>query len=207
MSGMIEPSELTATTFSKEMQKKNPFLIDSFWHKLVEEPGLRTTLGGFIGSLSVVLTGGYVGELDSTSGQTQERQQSDFAALILEYERIRPKEHPGGFYASLKSEEQTSLRSMASEGSPRQFVQDMTWNAMCRKVFRTARGHFGLGPRTLKEGDFCVVLLGAIYPMVLRKCSDYYELVGPSLLYGYMNGEAEKLGLDGHLVEQDFNIL
>jgi hypothetical protein len=203
----IEPSELTATTFKNEMQKKTPFLIDSIWHKLAKAPGLHTDLSGFIASLSVILTGGYLGELDATSGQTQGRQQSDFAALILDYERIKPKDHPGGFYKSLQPEAQASLRAMASEGSPRQFVQDMTWNAMCRKVFRTAKGHFGLGPRTLKEGDLCVVLLGAIYPMVLRKRGDYFQLVGPALLYGFMNGEAEKLGLDGHLVEQEFNIL
>jgi hypothetical protein len=43
--------------------------------------------------------------------------------------------------------------------------------------------------------------------MVLRKCGDYFQLVGPALLYGFMNGEAEKLGLDGHLVEQEFNVL
>jgi hypothetical protein len=152
MSERIEPSELTATTFNKEMQKKTPFLIDSIWHKLVKESGLYPDLSGFIASLSVILTGGYLGELDATSGQAQVRQQADFAALILDYERIKPKDYPGGFYASLQPEDQATLRSMASEGSPRQFVQDMTWTSMCRKVFRTAKGHFSSTWRDISNG-------------------------------------------------------
>jgi hypothetical protein len=96
---------------------------------------------------------------------------------------------------------------MAARGSADQFVQDMTWTSMCRKVFRTAKGHIGLGPRIMKEGDLCVVVLGAVYPMVLRKCDGYFQLVGPALLYGFMNGEAEKLCRNGTLLEQGFEII
>ena len=96
---------------------------------------------------------------------------------------------------------------MAARGSAHQFVQDMTWTSMCRKVFRTAKGHIGLGPRIMKEGDLCVVLLGAVYPMVLRRCDGYFQLVGPALLYGFMNDEAEKLCRNGTLLEQGFEII
>lgn len=78
---------------------------------------------------------------------------------------------------------------------------------MCRKVFRTSDGHIGLGHRTMREGDVRVVLQGSIYPMVLRRCGDYFELVGPALLYGFMNEEADRLRLDGKLSHQEFHII
>ncbi len=208
VSNMIEPSELVITTLETEMQKKTPFLIDHIWKKIVVESGVPlASLGEFIASLSLVLTGGYLKDSSSTSGENQEQQQSDFAALILEYERIRVQDHSDSFFASLSPEEKALVQTMAARGSAHQFVQDMTWTSMCRKVFRTAKGHIGLGPRIMKEGDICVVVLGAVYPMVLRRCDDYFQLVGPALLYGFMNGEAEKLCRIGTLFEQRFEII
>jgi hypothetical protein len=43
--------------------------------------------------------------------------------------------------------------------------------------------------------------------MVLRKCDSYFQLVGPALLYGFMNGEAEKLCRNGALLTQGFEII
>jgi hypothetical protein len=208
MSDMIEPSELIITTPEKEVQKKTPFLIDHIWKKPVVESGIPlASLGEFLASLSLVLTGGYLNYSDSTSGEKKEQQQSDFAALVLKYERIRVHDHSDRFFASLSPEEKALVQTMAARGSADQFVQDMTWTSMCRKVFRTAKGHIGLGPRIMKEGDLCVVVLGAVYPMVLRRCDGYFQLVGPALLYGFMNGEAEKLCRNGTLLEQGFEII
>lgn len=208
MSDMIEPSELMVTTREKEIQKKIPFLIDHIWNKIVVEPGISlASLGELLASLSLVLTGGYLNDLESISGKTQEQQQSDLAALILKYEEIRVHDSSEGFFASLPPEDKTLLRKMAARGSAHQFVQDMTWTSMCRKVFRTAKGHIGLGPRIMKGGDLCVVLLGAVYPMVLRRHEGHFQLVGPALLYGFMNGEAQELGRNGTLFEQGFEII
>lgn len=208
ISGMMEPSELTVTTLNNEMKKKIPFLIDHIWNKTVVEPTLPlASTKEFIASLSLVLTGGYLNSSPSASGENQEQQQSDLAALILEYERIRPEDHPGGFLASLSSEDNMLIRTMATKGSAHQFVQDMTWTSMCRKIFRTAKGSIGLGPRIMREDDLCVVLLGAVYPMVLRKSDNFFQLIGPALLYGFMNGEAEKLCQDGKLGQRIFEII
>lgn len=208
MSDMIEPSELTVTTPEKELRKKIPFLIDHIWHKTVVESGIPLTPPReLLASLSLVLTGGYLNDSDSTSGGKREQQQSDLAALVLEYERIRKHEHSDGVFASLSSEDKAVVQTMAARGSANQFVQDMTWTSMCRKVFRTAKGHIGLGPRIVKEGDLCVVLPGAVYPMILRRCEAYFQLVGPALLYDFMNGEAEKLCRNGALLEQGFEII
>ena len=190
------------------MQKKSPFLINNIWNKTVVEPGIPlASPGELLAPLSLVLTGGYLNDSDSTSGEKQEKQQSDFAALILEYERIKLHDHLDGFFASLSPEDKALVQTMAARGSAHQFVQDMTWTSMCRKVFRTAKGHIGLGSRIMREGDFCAVLLGAVYPMVLRRCGGCFQLVGPALLYGFMNGEAEKLCRNGTLLEQGFEII
>jgi hypothetical protein len=192
----------------KEIQKKIPFLVDHIWNKTVVEPQIPlTSPRELIASLSLVLTGGYLNDSNSTSGEKQEQQQSDFAALILEYERIRLHDHRDGFFASLSPEDKSLVRAMAARGSAHQFVQDMTWTSMCRNVFRTAKGHFGLGPRIMKEGDLCVAFLGAVYPMVLRRCDDSFQLIGPSLLYGFMNGEAGKSCQNGTLLGQEFEII
>jgi hypothetical protein len=70
MSDMIEPSELIITTPEKEVQKKTPFLIDHIWKKTVVESGIPlASLGEFLASLRLVLTGGYLNDSDSTSGE------------------------------------------------------------------------------------------------------------------------------------------
>jgi hypothetical protein len=208
MSDMIEPSELTVTTLEREMQKKIPFLIDHIWNKTVVEPGIPlASPGELLASLSLVLTGGYLNDSDSTLGEKQEQQQSDFAALILEYERVRLHGHSDGFFSSLSPEDKAVVQTMAARGSAHQIVQDMTWTSMCRKVFRTATGHIGLGPRIMKGGDLCVVFLGAVYPVVLRKRDGCFQFVGPALLYGFMNGEAEKLCRNRTLFGQGFEII
>jgi hypothetical protein len=99
MSDMIEPSELIITTPEKEVQKKTPFLIDHILEKTAVESGIPpASLGEFLASLSLVLTGGYLNDSDSTSGEKKEQQQSDFAALVLEYERIRVHDHSDRFF-------------------------------------------------------------------------------------------------------------
>ncbi|TVY82068.1 Heterokaryon incompatibility protein 6 OR allele [Lachnellula suecica] len=207
-SDIIYPSELIITTHENELQKKTPFLIDHIWKKLVIEPEVPlASLRDFITPLSNVLTGGYSNYFDSTSGEHQKLQQCHFAAFVLEYERIRLNGASSTFFASLSRDERTVVQAMAIKGTASQFVQDMTWRSMCRKVFRTVDGHFGLGPRTMKEGDICVTILGAVYPIVMRRREDCFELVGPSLLHGFMNGEAGKLCQDNLLTEQEFQII
>jgi hypothetical protein len=195
---MIDPRELTVKSLEKELQKKIPFLIDHIWNKTIAVPGIPpVSEGQLLSSLSFLLTGGYRNEAAATASDSLEQLKADFAAFILEFERIRPSNHPGGFVASFPAEDRNMVEGMAVTGSAAQFIQDMTWNSMCRKVFRTASGHIGLGPRIMREGDICVVLLGAVYPMVLRGCDNSFLLVGPALLHGFMNGEAEELCLNG----------
>lgn len=207
-SDMIEHSELTVTTLEKETKKKIPFLIDHIWRENASVEGVNIpSAGEFLTALSLVLTGGFRNELNSTRGDALLQQQSDLAALITDYERIRLNEQPGSFFASLDSEEKALIEKMAAKGSAQRFVQDMTWTSMCRRVFRTKNGSFGLGPRTMREGDICVVLFGVTYPMMIRTNDAYFELVGPVLLYGFMDGQADQLLQDGKLIERHFDII
>jgi hypothetical protein len=142
-----------------------------------------------------------------TESNILENQLADLAAYILEFERILPSNDTGGFMASLSTQDRSWLESLTGQGSAGQFIQDMTWNSMCRKVFRTSGGHIGLGHRTMMVDDVCVVLQGSMFPMVLRRCEHCFELVGPALLYGFMDGETDRLRLDGKLFHQEFHII
>jgi len=141
-----------------------------------------------------------------TESNILEQQLSDLAAYILEFERILPSDDTG-FLANLLNRDRSWLESLAGEDSATQFIQDMTWTSMCRRVFRTCDGHIGLGHRTMREDDVCVVLQGSGYPMVLRRCGHYFALVGPALLYGFMDGEADRLRSDRKLFHQEFHII
>lgn len=133
MPDMIQPSELTVTTLEKEMQKKIPFLIDHIWNEIVVESGIPLASPRELpASLSLVLIGGYLNDLDSTSGENQEKQQSDLAAVILEYERIRLYDNLDEFFASLSLEDKAIIETMAARGSAHQFVQDMTWTSVSK---------------------------------------------------------------------------
>jgi hypothetical protein len=61
-----------------------------------------------------------------------------------------------------------------------------------RKFLRTERGFMGLAPQLAEVGDEVWILLGCDVPMILRKCDDYYTLVGECFVYGMMEGEQTK---------------
>jgi hypothetical protein len=207
MSDMIDPNELIVKSLENEMKKKIPFLIDHIWNRTVAVPGVPLiSPEQLLNSLSFVLTGCYRNEVIAIPGDGLEQLRADFAAFILKFERLRPS-NPGGFVTSLTIEDRNMIEVMAATGSAVQFIQDMTWTSMCRKVFRTASGYVGLGPRIMREGDICAVLVGTVYPMILRSCDNYFLLIGPALLYGFMNGEAEELRSNGVLIEKDFLII
>jgi hypothetical protein len=73
-----------------------------------------------------------------------------------------------------------------------------------RKLFRTTRSDFGLGPRASREGDVCCVLLGSRVPIVLRNVNTHYVLVGEAYLHGFMDGEVFEMEGDGRLMLQSF---
>lgn len=207
MSDMINQTQLMVTTLTREKEKSTPFLIDHIWKSIVTDPGIPlTSAEQFIHALSSVLSGGYRHDAPAASGELQKQQQADCAAFILEFERIKLAGSSPGFLASLQSEDQAMVKRVGALGSVAQFVQDITWTSMCRKVFRTTRGHIGLGPRIMREGDICAVLRGVAYPMVFRRCEDHFLLVGPTLLYGFMEGEAENLHRTGDLAQQELQI-
>jgi hypothetical protein len=89
---------------------------------------------------------------------------------------------------------------------PEKMLLDPTWSSTiaidlktsieaataCRKFLRTDRGFMGLAPQLAEVGDEVWVLLGCDVPMLLRKCDDYYILVGECFVYGIMEGEQTK---------------
>jgi hypothetical protein len=60
-----------------------------------------------------------------------------------------------------------------------------------RRLFRTKRGHVGLGRRNTRVGDFVTVLHGGWVPYVLRINKDInaFNFVGDSFVYDVMDGQ------------------
>ena len=69
------------------------------------------------------------------------------------------------------------------------------WVAYERRVFVTAQGRLGLGPRTVQAGDQISLLHGSTTPIVLRQSNQpggtlIYTVVGDCYLENVMFGEA-----------------
>jgi hypothetical protein len=95
---------------------------------------------------------------------------------------------------------------VSAPGTLEKMLRDPTWSSeiaahlrssissatVNRKFLRTERGFMGLAPQPAEVGDEVWILLGCDVPMILRKCDDYYTLVGECFVYGMMEGEQTK---------------
>ena len=78
------------------------------------------------------------------------------------------------------------------------YIKPLSKVMVARRLFRTAEGLLGLGPKSVRPDDHIVVLPGARVPFVLRpvrppaeECTRAcYEMVGEAYLHGIMQGEA-----------------
>ena len=210
-SEVLNHNELRALNFENEMQKAIPFLLDHLWARLTTPEPLAYPLEHSLDAFSLTLVSGY--HNGQPVAQRMEQHRNDFAAYLYSFEKIRPTDgiaQGSGMLASLPLTIRRDVESRAAKGSAAQFVQDMTWVCMPRRAFRTVSGHIGLGPRILKNGDRCCVLLGSALPMILRRRvdghSNKYVLLGEANLHGFMNCEAMTLWRLGMLQMQTYLI-
>ncbi|CEJ91076.1 hypothetical protein VHEMI06814 [[Torrubiella] hemipterigena] len=203
---IVNPNELTITTREAEDQKTTPFLIDHIYEKLVLdiESTPAPSTEDFMNAVCSMLTGAHRENSPAASDDRLYLQRADFAAYVLEYNKLRPTNETSSFYATFSDQDKQTVQNLASSGSAEQYVQDMTWTSMCRRVFRTSNGSIGLGPRIMSKDDIVIVTKGSKYPLVLREVNRQYRLVGGGLLYGFMDGEAERLAQAGKFTLQTF---
>ncbi|KAK0669178.1 hypothetical protein QBC41DRAFT_320425 [Cercophora samala] len=164
-------------------------------------------------TLSLALTFGTMEE-DQPSGKygrqpTLEVLQRSFAAYILEYNKLwhdmlktndKDVLPSHSLYDGLSIETQTELRRRAQGTTSEGFLQYMTWQAMCRVVYRTMSGHVGIGSRISLPGDLVCRVRGSPILMTLRRAQDsefgdgmrmdtvadvemdYYAYIGPTIV-------------------------
>ncbi|KAF4983910.1 hypothetical protein FZEAL_787 [Fusarium zealandicum] len=79
-----------------------------------------------------------------------------------------------------------------------QFRSDWGLIATNRYLFRTTKGHLGLGPRTVQVGDQVGISQGSLVPHIFLRLpndpEDVRDFVGESYVYGIMYGELGKSG-------------
>lgn len=86
--------------------------------------------------------------------------------------------------------ELSSLRSTTPTRDASRFLDTAVAVVKDRKLFSTASGMRGVGPREMLPGDRVCVLYGANMPFVLRRQGDGYVVVGECYVYDLMHGEA-----------------
>lgn len=70
------------------------------------------------------------------------------------------------------------------------------------RPFITGKGHIGMGPRTLEEGDGIMVPLGSKVPYAVRKRGEGgYRLVGEAYTHGIMDGEILEMDCPVEMIE------
>jgi hypothetical protein len=202
MSNILDPTEFAVTTFTREMQKSNRFLLDSLWEIANNPPNPSLKPAQILEGLSLSLTSGNRDARSALDGLSLTQHQADFAAYILAFEDIRPENHPPGLMAALPHKIKREIEARARDGNATQFVQDMTWPAMVRVVVRTLRrGLVGLGPRVTQLGDVCYYVAGSAYPLVLRPqggAEGWFLLIGPAVVHGLATWrEGQEVEADG----------
>lgn len=75
-----------------------------------------------------------------------------------------------------------------------------------RRIFRTANGRLGVGPKIMESGDIIAVLYGCQVPYVLREYGEYHRIVGECYVYGMMQGEAVREHQDLNRLDFVFSI-
>lgn len=130
---------------------------------------------------------------------------------LASFNAFRRVEFKGNIFSGYKPlvlpvDDKGSLQNGSSnQGEHIDFLSHLSF-CYCRKVFRTQKGCFGLGPRLMEPGDFICVLFGFHTPYVLRKVGKHYLLIGECYVQGIMNGEIIKKWRDGHVEAMEFKI-
>jgi hypothetical protein len=57
-----------------------------------------------------------------------------------------------------------------------------------RRMVTTEGGYLGLSPEAVHKGDV-IAIYGCSFPVVLRKCGEFYLVIGESYIDGIMDGE------------------
>jgi len=75
-----------------------------------------------------------------------------------------------------------------------------------RQLFLSQRGYIGLCPAEAREDDMLCILLGVRVPLVLRKQSEHYVIIGDCYIDGVMDGELIPEVEAGKFIIERFNI-
>lgn len=156
---------------------------------------------GRIDALSLTLTCGLTGYDPAESPEYIAEHRANFRAY-------RTVSGLGGTYTGSELDRESGLgtvdadaaaSSSASPGDAEKFWLEMRFMSFGHSFFVTKKGYFGLGPRIVRPGDRCAVLLGAKVPFVLRSGTrtregeEQWRLVGECCMHGVMHGEAAEL--------------
>jgi hypothetical protein len=195
-------TDLDLTNTQSEVIFK-PRGLEALWEHIIRETrDLKVQYDDLHLTLSLTLVAGLTG-LRAAENDLQ-RHFSNFCSYLLQLRKQRSRTTESDNADDIT--ELTSLTDAARGGDWTQYMIDSLRVCKNRRFFITKRGHLGIGPATLKEGDVCVVLYGAKVPFILRRLDFQYLLVGECYIHGIMRGEVLKWCQSGNLVEEEIKI-
>ncbi len=109
----------------------------------------------------------------------------------------------------LLSPEQISseLEAAAKDADHNKWSRAANGASKNRKLARTEKGYFVLGPKVMVVGDVVCVLFGGKLPFCLRPCGNRFLFVGECYVHGMVDGEALDMMEAGQLWEEVFDIV
>ncbi|WAO91573.1 HET domain-containing protein [Fusarium falciforme] len=177
--GTFSPASLWSQLFPHPLFPREPGQVDQYqFSKMATDVAFLQTLcaGGMLSACSQLINS------SSRPGKTRqsrlEQSRRLAAQAILRWLRERP-EVDCDAYPDLGPPPIDEFHVSPMERYQYQAV------SLCanRKVYRTATGILGLGPKFLKPGDCIVVLFGGSFPIVLRPRGRNWILIGETYLH------------------------
>lgn len=143
----------------------------------------------------ILIAGARWERVSNCSDIKHEKIRYEFLALInktLEDRGLRSKiVDPSGYLADF-------------HGDWRGYEARYIYTCRNRRIFRTKRGYYGLGPACMQVGDIAVVLFGGRVPYILRSMPTDFAFLGESYIDDIMHGQVfDELG-DGQWHEETF---
>ena len=101
----------------------------------------------------------------------------------------------------------SDLEAVARDGDYSKWSRAANGASKNRKLARTEKGYFVLGPKVMAVGDVVCVPFGGKLPFCLRPCGNCFLFVGECYVHGMVDGEALDMMEAGQLWEEVFDII
>jgi hypothetical protein len=173
-------------------------LFSQFWS---EANGAKSTFRHRVSvtELATTLTAGLSSFDDGSSVQINK--------VVEDLDSVLGQRFLSDFYSFVRAMQLPVFGNDSSEGHHWLYARQAGGICGTRRIFRTFRGHIGLGPGCMQAGDVVAVLDGGKVPYVLRHLTgSKHAFMGECFVYAIRNGEAYDMSEEDGVKRQTFEL-